>query len=159
MNRASVAPSQPTLLTARAFQQLQVPITRATFCMSVFGSNVQKVQKVFVGGLTVAACNTPKWLKSSALRLSEKSRRRLQYRVRLNGTAFGDPSLTRHSRASGNLVEGSGLCTMAGSLVPLAFIRTWYNAASESTETVLFGSFLAFAYHQSTLGALPAPLF
>jgi hypothetical protein len=67
MNRASsVAPSEPTFLRARAFQQLQVPFTRATFCVLVFRDNLQKVPRVFVEGLTVAVCNTPKWLKSSS---------------------------------------------------------------------------------------------
>jgi hypothetical protein len=65
MNRASVAPSQPTLLRAEAFKQLQVPFYTATFCASVFRSNLQKVPRGLVGCLTVAVCNMPKWLKSS----------------------------------------------------------------------------------------------
>jgi hypothetical protein len=65
MNRASVAPSEPTFLRARAFQQLQGPFTTATFCASVFRSNLQKVPRAVVGCLAVAVSNTPQWLKSS----------------------------------------------------------------------------------------------
>ena len=66
MNSATVAHSQPTFPRARGFQQLHFRFTRATFCVSVLGSKLQKVPMAFVEGLTVAVCNTLKWLKSSS---------------------------------------------------------------------------------------------
>jgi hypothetical protein len=73
VNSATVAHSQPTFPRARGFQQLHFRFTRATFCVSVLGSKLQKVPMAFVEGLTVAVCNTLKWLKSSVKRLSENS--------------------------------------------------------------------------------------
>jgi len=66
VNSATVAHSQPTFPRARGFQQLHFRFTRATFCVSVLGSKLQKVPMAVVEGLTVAVCNTLKWLKSSS---------------------------------------------------------------------------------------------
>jgi hypothetical protein len=56
----------PTFLRARLFQYLQASYSRETFCGSLRQTDMQKVPRAFVEGLTEAVSYTAKWLKSSS---------------------------------------------------------------------------------------------